>query len=585
MKKIRILIFMFLLLFPNSVFATEYSVTNYYVSVNVNENNVYDITENYNIIFFENSSFKRKISLRPKVYLTDGKYISYITEVNNMNAKDSTKTSKNSKYYEVSFPENGANKSKSYDLKYSYNMGEDLDSRNDIIFFNINDGSNEVISESISFLVTVPTEISKEDIKFLKDGKEISNPMELTYQLLDKNTVQGTINTPISKDTIYSIQIKLPNGYFGNVSRTSSMANILLLIIPIIAFAVSIYLTKKYKHEKLQISENILSLPNEFDSAEMAYLYKGEIKAKDLFTLVVKLANDGYISIKNFTSHFKIKKEKEYDKDNAAQKIIFDGLFQNKSEIDIKDVEGVFYPYYTDACRTLQNRKNNLRLFYQLVTKSKKMLLLVIYLGFSFLHIKPLYNLLDSYVFATVIGLGLSFLFTLVYKQKNKYLKYSMLGLLAVIFIVECYLLLDFKLNLVIYIIGIILLEIGLYMEDTIPVRTIYGAQKYNEIDLFRLELTGMSDQTFEEKTKENPNYFYEMIPYVLIFGINGWWFNKFSSKVESPPKWYESSEKFDHEKLNEFLEKEIVKKLSISSQATKIYADELLHQAPNKKL
>ena len=198
--------------------------------------------------------------------------------------------------------------------------------------------------------------------------------------------------------------------------------------------------------------------------------------------------------------------------------------------------------------------------------------------------LRPLYNLLNSYVFATVIDIALSLISIVAYKQNKNVYKTLIFALKLVILLLGCYLLIGYGLNLVIYIIGIVLSEISLYIESVIPIRTIYGNQKLYEVESFRYELASMNDELFEEKIKENNNYFYDMIPYTLVFDLSSWWFNRFSNKINEMPTWYSSSEKYSHEKLKEFINT-LLEELTIPIQTTKIYSDELLHQAPNKKI
>lgn len=581
MKSIKYIVFICILLLPINIFAKQqYGITNYYTDIEVNKNNTYNINEYYNVIFFENSEFERNINLQPRVILANGKFISYIAELDNMKAPNSTQTNKNSKSYTLKFSKKNVNTSENYKLEYNYVMGEDLDDNHDIVYINLLDNEN-IIADQISFTITLHTDITNENIKFYINDKLDENEL-ITYELKD-NVINGTIYNINPKDS-YSVQILLQNGYFTNVVKTSASPNIWLLLFPIISLTSSIILLKKYKRKQPIRNENIFELTSTFDSAEVAYLYNGKIQSKDIISLIIYLANEGYMSIKNFKTHFKITKIKEYDKDNAIQKIICDGLFQNKTEIDIKDIEGNFYPYYIDACRTIQNKKNQSKLFYPLASKFKNILLMIVCIANFSLMLRPLYNLLNSYVFATLVSIILSLIITIVYKQHKKIIRYIIFILKLIIILSGCYLLIGYGLNLLIYIVGFVLSEVALYIENIIPTRTIYGNQKLYEIEQFRLELVGMNDELFEEKLKENGNYFYDMIPYTLIFDLSSWWFNKFSNKISEMPKWYSSSEKYSHEKLKEFIDT-LIEQLVIPMQTTRIYSDELLHQAPNKKI
>lgn len=583
MKKVYFLIC--LLFLPFSVSAQQYEITNYYIDVVVNENNIYSIEEYYNLSFIETSEFTRTIQLRPKVHLSNGKFISYAAKVTDLKTNESVKEKESSKNYKVTFPISSIGTIKAISIGYKYNMGKDLDDNYDIASIRISDGSFEVPEYTVSFSVTLPCTVEKEYIKFYQNGTEVDES-KIDYTVMGTH-IDGTMSDKIDIGDIVELQVLLPEGTFKNIVRTNSRMCYFWPIAPILTAILSFIMVKKFKRKKLKRIENPFAIANEFDSVEMAYLYKGKINATDFISLIFKLANDGYISLKNFGSKdnvsFKIKKEKEYDKDNAAQKILFDGLFQNREEVDIHDIEGVFYPYYTDAKRTLQNKQNETKLFYK-TNKLKKLLRIGIYLELLFLQIKPLYNLLDSYVFGIIASIIISAILIFAYQPKNKFLKYILLTVSGVIFLLEGYALFEVKLDFYMYCIAFVLSEITLLLESIIPIRTIYGAQKHYEVDTFKLELASMLDETFNMKTKENENYFFGMIPYTIVFDLTRWWFERFGSTVSNAPKWYESSESFTSDKLLEFIEA-VVLQLAIPIQTSRMYSDELLQQAPNKLL
>lgn len=583
MKKIYF--FLCLLFLPFGASAKQYSITNYYIDVTVNDNNIYNITEYYNLLFVEDAEFSRTIQLRPQVYLSNDKFISYVAEVENVTASESISVKKNSKTYSVIFPKSSANTSKAISIGYQYNMGNDIDDNYDIVSVNIADGTIETITDISAFSITLPCLIEKENVKFYINGKQLDED-KIDYTILG-NYIDGTINYQINTGDIITIQILLPENTFQNIIRTDNSISYFLIIIPIIMLIFGLLALKKYKRQKIKRAEDPLAIAKVFDSVEMAYLYKGEINAVDLLSLLFKLANDGYISLKNYGSkdniYFKVKKEKEYDKDNAAQKILFDGLFQNREEVEIRDIEGVFYPYYIDAKRTLQNKRNKTKLFY-MSNKIKILLRIGIYIGLMLLQIKPLYNLFDSYVFGTIASVITSTILVAAYQQKNKFIKYILLAISGTIIAIEGYALVDFKLDFCMYCIAIILSEMTLIIESLIPHRTIYGTQIYYEVDTFKMELASMTNQVFDVKTRENSNYFFDMIPYTIVFDLTSWWFERFGNKIDIIPSWYQSSETYTSEKLLEFT-REVIMQLAVPVQTNRMYTDELLNQAQNKLL
>lgn len=572
---------------PISTYAQEYDITNYYVDIKVNENNSYDINEYYNLAFEEKDQFQRTISLNNKVYLSNNKFISYVSEIKDIKTEEEISIETKKKEYIITFLESAEYTSKNITIGYNYNMGNDLDAEYDIVYANVVNNLSALKEDTVSFSITLPCDAEDQNIKFYYNNKEIKKEDAVEYTL-DGNYIEGSIKYAFATDDIFSIQVILPEGTFKNEVRTDNITNYFLIIIPIGLIILAIFSYRKYKRQKGSIKTQNMDIMKSFDSVETAFLYNGKISAMDLLTSLFTLANDGYISFKNIGSKnnvkFKIKKEKEYDKENAAQKILFDGLFQNRDEVEIHDIEGVFYPYYVDITKIFSNKDNREKLIYKGANKIKHLILIGSFLGMIPLQISALYSILNSYVFAIIGAICISLLLTMAYLPKNKLLKMIMIGISLALIIIEAYSLIDFRLNLIMYCVGMISLEITLFLESLIPTRTIYGNQVKHDIESFKLELTAMTVEEFTEKQKENPNYFFTMLPYLFIFNLNSWWFNRFGDMLTNPPAWYESSESYTVQKFEEFVV-EVINSLALPIQTNRMYADELLHQAPNKLL
>ena len=86
------------------------------------------------------------------------------------------------------------------------------------------------------------------------------------------------------------------------------------LIAPIICFIILIYCYFRFSKGndiKLEFSTNP---PNNLDSLEIAFLLRGFITDNDIVSLLLSLANTGYISFNGNKDYFTIKKEKEKNK-------------------------------------------------------------------------------------------------------------------------------------------------------------------------------------------------------------------------------------------------------------------------------
>ena len=95
--------------------------------------------------------------------------------------------------------------------------------------------------------------------------------------------------------------------------------------------------------------------------------------------------------------------------------------------------------------------------------------------------------------------------------------------------------------------------------------RTKYGTEILGQIEGFRNFLENAEKEQLEALVEENPEYFYEILPYTYALGISKKWIKQFETIAIRPPNWYNESN--DHFNTNDFsyLYDNIVKELSYS--------------------
>ena len=70
----------------------------------------------------------------------------------------------------------------------------------------------------------------------------------------------------------------------------------------------------------------------------------------------------------------------------------------------------------------------------------------------------------------------------------------------------------------------------------------------------FKSGLLSLSDISLKEKLQENPNYYFEMLPYVQLFDITEQWYRKGKTVISSYPSWYVTKEEFSLQNLFKFM-------------------------------
>lgn len=544
--------------------ASEIEIVGYNTSIKVGKDRIANVKEEYGIYFINNmSSFNRIIDTSLSIIRPNGQVAINTVKVGNITTSGSSFNEKaTDKTTIVSTSINGIkDEISTVNLNYSYNLGKDLYNKSDEFYYNIASNFDTVISD-IAFEIVIPSDANIEDIDFILDGKYNLTDDDVTYEVVD-NVITGYLNLMLEEKQIFSIRVVLPNNYFSGATDNFNYLSFLYLLIPIFGtVSIFIFWFKYGKGNKVK-KKFAYYAPNNFDSAEIGYLYKGKSEEIDITSLLLYLANQGYLKIEESDDGYKLGKEnsfkfiklKDYDKRNAAQKILFEGIFKDRDEATLEDIEFTILDKLLDAKKVLDNKDNRIKLFNLYINKVKLTSMAFIILSLLVINIKPVkiftgsYFLLPVIVGLIVLGLAILFIFD------TKLIAKLLLGgsIVGGCVYIGIYSLIGQNKLMLIYILGTILITLMVFLYTKLPLRTKFGSQRLGEVYGFKLMLESMSQIKLKELLILNPNYFYDMIPYASVFGILDTWTNKGKDLIKSKPEWHISNEEFTLRKENVF--------------------------------
>lgn len=141
--------------------------------------------------------------------------------------------------------------------------------------------------------------------------------------------------TKTGKYTIESYNIEANESYnFFNEEDKFPMA-VILLCMAFVLIAGGLWV--KYGKDDTIVEIVEFHPPKGYNSAEVGFLYEGAAETKSIISLLVYLANKGYLKISGIESNgvfkktksFRLTKLKEYDGNNEIEQIFFHGLFKD----------------------------------------------------------------------------------------------------------------------------------------------------------------------------------------------------------------------------------------------------------------
>lgn len=548
----------------------EYVIDKYDIDIIVNENNTLDITESITAYFnIPKHGIYRTIPLRNTITRLDGTTSKNRTQITNLSVDNEYTTSYEFENYKIKIgsADQTLTGSQNYIIKYNYNLGKDPVKGYDELYYNIIGNDWDTVIGNVTFTVTMPKDFDSNKLGFSSGKKGSTDNSRVKYNVVG-NKITGSYNGILAIGEGLTIRCELEEGYFVGAGLKIVTTIWLMYIIPLLCLIITLVLWYKFGRDN-QVIETVEFYPPEgFNSLEVGFLYKGKADNKDVVSLLIYLANKGYIKISeteekslfSTSKEFKITKLKEYDGDNANERRFIEGLFKKSKGSNEVTSSDLYDSFYTTMNKILSNinRKENKNKIFEKNSFSKSVIIILLmiisivttiaiptidYAGISELGLTLLIFIFYVPFFAVGIFAELPLLFRVIwlgFTTFHSLLVFSFSTSSVAIAVV------NEPLYLVGVIVGITCLIGIIICFKLMPKRTKYGTEILGKIKGFRNFLETAEKDKLEAMVMQNPNYFYDILPYTYVLGVSDKWIKKFETIYLQAPSWYDSPNAFD---------------------------------------
>ncbi len=556
----------------NSFFSEyDYVIDAYDVNIVVNENNSFDITETITAYFnVPKHGIYRKIPLNNKIVRLDGTSSKNRAKISNLTVNTTYETSKSNGVYNIQIgdADKTVTGSQTYVIKYNYNIGKDPIKNYDELYYNIIGDEWDTVIGNITFNIIMPKEFDSSKLGFSSGKKGMTENSNIIYTVNDK-TISGRYQEILNPGEALTIRCELPENYFDKATN-NMFQDYIIFIVPVIGLLISFVLWFIFGRDKKVVATVEFYPPEGFNSLEIGFLYKGQATNTDVTSLLIYLADKGYIQIsetseeslfKNVQS-FKITKVKDYDGNDVNERIFLDGLFKpspfslNKIATNEATKSSLYNNFYITVNEILKNvnSKENIQKIFDKKSLSKKIIIILLMLiSYALITIVPILNYgnVSSLVFALLFPtIGFAVVYKCVFEPSAIFAKVFVL-IWGIFFIGISWLTTVFPSIIQDtfytygYILGIICI-IGMSIcLKFLPKRNSYGLEILGKIKGFKTFLETVEKDKLEIMIMQNPNYFYDILPYTYVLGISDKWIKKFETITMQAPTWYTSPRPF----------------------------------------
>ena len=575
----------------------DYVIDKYNINIIVNENNTFDITETITAYFnVPKHGIFRTIPLKNNITRLDGTTSTNRTQVTNVSVDNKYTTSKEQGNYKLKI--GSANHTltgkQTYVIKYTYNLGKDPVKDYDELYYNIIGNDWDTVIGNVTFSITMPKEFDSSKLGFSSGTAGSTDNSKVKYNV-SGNKITGSYNGILGVGEALTVRCELPEGYFVGAGLAFNLMNYIIYLIPILFLVIALFLWYKFGRDDQVVETVEFYPPQGFNSLEVGFLYKGKAENQDVTSLLIYLANQGYIkiaeteekSLYSKSKGFKITKLKEYDGNNVNEQIFLNKLFtkrpsiligslfsknveqesaDNTNEVTSTDLYNNFYITMNRILSNINNKENKNKIFEKSASSKTIFIILMIIATYCLITIPPIfaYGESASLLFALLFpGIGFTVLFKLVFGETqtiyvNGRATYSSIGtkIFGLVWglgfggIPWAIMVLPALKQDPVYLIGYglgLACVLGMVIcLKYLPKRTPYGNEMLGKLKGFRNFLETAEKDKLEAMVMQDPTYFYNILPYTYVLGVSDKWIKKFESISLQAPSWYDSNNTFD---------------------------------------
>ena len=563
----------------------DYYIESYNVDINVSNDNSYDIKETI-VAYFnkEKHGIIRNIPTRNTVTRTDGSTNTNRAKITNVNVNEKYSLSRGADEVKLKIGDAGTvlTGRHTYQISYTYNIGNDKLKDADEFYLNLIGNQWDTNINKLTFTITMPKDFDTNKIGFSAGKYGTSGiPKDGYFNYSVKNNViTGTYNKTLPPNNGFTVRITLPDGYFEKQKLKITIFDFIAICLPIILGIIAFSQWEKYGKDEKIVETIEFNPPDNMNSLDVAYAYKGKANSNDVVSLLIYLANKGYIKIKVEetgskllkSKSYKIIEVKKYDGNDENERLFLERLFKNgtiyRTEnnnvfrcVTKSDLEERFYKTVNEIIDNENTSEFKNKIFEKGVWNRAKIIILSLLVILT-MSIGPLLNgtKIKTTVIANLVLIAITmlfYLFALSSKFNNTRNKNIIIAFVISFFTIFSFvfvLLYDIVSEIIINMNKLGLIELGIQVISLIFImilvtlmkrRTKYGTEVLGRILGFKTFLKTAEKEKLETLVNQDPEYFYNILPYAYVLGVSDKWIKNFETISLMPPEWYVGNDSY----------------------------------------
>ncbi len=547
----------------------NYTYDSYDVNVVVNENNSYTVTENVTMTYGDeiNGVHHGWVRAIPMSYLAEykdnGK--TYRTKVNNDVVVDTISTT----HYYRSYVEDGYmlillkddqvvnNQTINYTIKYTLTVGCDYIFANDNLYFNIIGNDYPVEINNVTFSITMPKDFDAKGVSMYR-GK-FGDSTQFNDYAVSGNVITGSVSL-LNVGEGLTININLPEGYF-NTPTTYKTINTVSLVVALVCIAIAVLLAFAMTNHVEPASVVEFYPPKDMMPAEAKYVLYGSIRPLDVSAVIVSWASKKFVKLNLDEDNKPISVEKVEDATDllpAKEARIWKAMFDKDTIVYLDKPNTRVGTAIRDVSTQIRDDYGTNNRFESKSRKKLMMLALISVLPLIFLGVANciIRWTIEPVAFVLTGALACVTEYKCALRFTNKYTstKQKWFALVTWLIVLAVTILVSWIMVFSSYSFSVIdpyYVSIWGYVAP-VAVSLLGGRvlrlnkqtfDIYGYVQGFKHNLEVVEKDKLKALLKDDPSYFYNILPYAYAFGISEQFIDKFKGLTIVPNEFIGSSD------------------------------------------
>ena len=556
-KKVFAFLFAFILCFGCiDVYADDggYTIDDYKVNAIYHSNNTIDVKEVIDVNFSSNRHGIYR-NIPETMYVNrDEKYKLSIKNITVLNDEYEVDYDSGNRVIQIGSEDYTIIGPHTYTLTYTIVIPEDYHSDLDFIYYSVLGNNWDTTINHFSFDIQFEKALTEKEMSNIEvfSGSLGNQSNDLNVQpSITSNSIRGSVDNIGAKQAI-TIFGTLRKNYFVGAKQTTSKVPFVFLGLAILFGLYSLVRCLLLKKTHITPIVNFYP-PKDMDPAMVGTIVDESVDQEDLMALIPYWASQGYLTISETSDDLILTKVEDHEPPVLKhQKKIYKGLFKYKDSVKLSKLSSDFGKAINDAKEALNNEfsgdKKLSKIDHGFVTTILAMICMIVCILFNTRYSivdNLIETILATFTFVIMMVMNYSAAASSVFnKNKLGVLKKALSVALVLVVVYFIYRQTQSILSIVSFefmVIGIVATTLPILFSSRFNMVSDYFKSVAGDLLGFKDFIEKAEVPQLERLSEENPSYYYDVIPYAMVFGLSEMWTKKFSTIPLVQPDWYDS--------------------------------------------